>query len=133
MSLPSLLQASENFGKFQIYDLTTQNDGYGGYATSYTPGATFDGVLVLDNSINAQVAQKEGVTGVYTLTVDKIIRLPWHTVFKKISGENLVGTFFRVTDRDDKSTPNGSSIVMRTMNVEEYAPSGVIQTGGNNG
>ena len=120
MALPSLLKANENYGEFQIYDAITENDGYGGYKTTYTPGAVFEGVLVLDDSINAQIAGKQGVTGVYTLTVEKILRIPWHTVFRKISGENLVGNFFRVTGKDDKATPKSAGIDMRTVNVEEY-------------
>ena len=124
--LPSLMQANENYGKFQIYNMSTQNDGYGGYSTSYEAGATFDGVLVLDDSLQAQVAEKQGVTGVYTLTYDKVLHLPWHTVFKKISGEKLVGTYFRVTSKDENATPATSTLNLRNVKCEEFVPSGGV-------
>ena len=129
MALPDLMKENENYGQFQIYDLTTQNDGYGGYMSTYTPGATFDAVLVLDDSIQAQVAEKQGVTGVYTLTFDNALRLPWHTVFRKISGDGLVGTFFRVTSKDDKVPPKGATLKFRNVNVEEYVPTDVVVEG----
>lgn len=124
--LPSLMQDNENYGKFQIFNAITQNDGYGGYITTYEPGATFDAVLVLDDSLQAQVAEKQGVTGVYTLTYEKALNLPWHTVIKKISGEKLVGMYFRVTSKDENATPKSSSLNLRNVNCEEFVPSGGV-------
>lgn len=120
--LPSLMQENENYGKFQIFNAFTQNDGYGGYVTTYEPGATFDAVLVLDDSLQAQVAEKQGVTGVYTLTYEKTLSLPWHTVIKKISGEKLVGMYFRVTSKDENATPKSSSLNLRKAQCEEFVP-----------
>lgn len=124
--LPSLMQENENYGIFQIFNAITQNDGYGGYVTTYEPGATFDAVLVLDDSLQAQVAEKQGVTGVYTLTYEKVLHLPWHTAFKKISGEKLVGTYFRVTSKDENATPGTSSLNLRYVKCEEFVPSGGV-------
>lgn len=124
--LPSLMQENENYGKFQIFNAITQNDGYGGYVTTYEPGATFDAVLVLDDSLQAQVAEKQGVTGVYTLTYEKALSLPWHTVIKKISGEKLVGMYFRVTSKDENATPKSSSLNLRKAQCEEF----VLTSGG---
>ena len=129
MALPDLMKANENYGHFQIYNLITQNDGYGGYVSTYVPGATFEGVLVLDDSINARVAEKQGVTGLYQMTFEKELHLPWHTVVKKIDGEKLVGTYFRVTSKDESATPSSTSLNLRKVIMEEYVPSGEIENG----
>lgn len=124
MSLPDLMKANDDYGEFQIYDLITYNDQYGGHEQRYTPGATFEGVLILNNSIRAQEAQKNGVTGVYTLTFDKTLRLPWHSVFKKIIRENgnivATGSFYRVTTKDDNAPPKTATLKFRQVVCEEY-------------
>ena len=117
MSLPKIMQTSEGYSDFNILNKTVEDDGYGGHNEYYSIGATFDGVLVLNNSIEAQRAEKEGVTGLYTLTVEKKYRLPWHTVFAK-SGD--MSQTYRVTTKDDNSTPDTTTLNLRTVNVEEY-------------
>jgi len=130
MALPDLMKANENYGHFQIYNLITQNDeNYGGYISTYVPGATFEGVLVLDDSINARVAEKQGVTGLYQMTFEKELHLPWNTVVRKIDGEKLVGTFFRVTSKDENATPSSTPLNLRKVIMEEYVPSGEIENG----
>ncbi len=118
---PPLIRKNENFGEFQIYDHITADDGYGGYIDTYVPGATFEGVLVLNDSINAQVAEQQGVTGVYTLTFEKILKLPWHTVFRSLKDS----VYYRVTSKDELATPSGASFDLRQVNVEEYKMEGV--------
>ena len=115
--LPKIMQASEGYSDFNILNKTTEDDDYGGFREYYSIGAAFDGVLVLDNSIEAQRAEKEGVTGLYTLTVEKKYRLPWHTVIAK-SGD--MSQTYRVTTKDDNSTPDTTALNLRTVNVEEY-------------
>jgi hypothetical protein len=129
MALPDLMKANENYGHFQIYNLIIQNDRYGAYASTYVPGAIFEGVLVLDDSINARIAEKQGVTGLYQMTFEKELYLPWHTVIKKIDGEKLVGTFFRVTSKDENATPSSTPLNLRKVIMEEYVPSGDIENG----
>lgn len=115
--LPRIMQASEGYSDFYILNKTIEDDGFGGQREYYAIGAAFDGVLVLNNSIEAQRAEKEGVTGLYTLTVEKKYRLPWHTVFAK-SGD--MSQTYRVTTKDDNSTPDTTALNLRTVNVEEY-------------
>ena len=122
MSMPDLLKANENYGMYQIWYSTIQDDGYGGYAEVYVPGATFEGVLVLNDSINAQVAEQQGVTGIYTLTFDKALRLPWHTIFQKKDTDR----YYRVTSKDESSTPSVSGMDMRQVKAEEYYPTGGV-------
>lgn len=115
--IPELMRTTEGYGFFRIMDKSTQKDGYGGYIDVYTVGEKFDAVLTLNDSINAQVAMAQGVTGVYKLTYDKSLRLPWHTVFCEDSDRSKV---YRVTSKDEKSTPGKSNMNLRTVNCEEW-------------
>ena len=115
--IPDLMKATENYGYFRIMDKSTREDGYGGYADVYSVGARFEGVLFLNDSIEAQIAMSQGVKGVYTLSYDKALRLPWHTVFCKDDDRSKV---YRVTSKDESSTPSTSNIHIRSVNCEEW-------------
>lgn len=100
---------------------TISPDGYGGYVTTWTDGASFKAAIVFDTSIEARIADKQGVTSLYTVTTDKSFTLEYHDVFKRLSD----GKIFRVTsDGDDKYTPNSASLNMRQVQAEEWALSG---------
>lgn len=115
--IPELMKTTEGYGIFRILNKSTEKDGYGGFVDTYTLGASFEAVLTLNDSINAQVAMAQGVTGVYKLTYDKALRLPWHTVFCDDDDHNRV---YRVTSKDEKSTPGKSNLNLRTVNCEEW-------------
>lgn len=100
-----------------MMDKTTTAGGYGGYITSWVPGAEFQAAIVLDNSIEARVAEKQGVTALYTITTNKQINLQYHDVLKRVRD----GKVFRVTsDGDDKYTPDSATINMRQVSAEEW-------------
>lgn len=115
--VPELMKSTEGYGYFRIMNKSTDPDGYGGFIDHYTVGAKFDAVLVLNDSINAQAAMAQGVTGVYKLTYDKALRLPWHTVFCADDDHSRV---YRVTSKDQKATPGKSNLNIRTVNCEEW-------------
>ena len=105
-------------------DKTTTSDGYGGYNVIWKEGAPFKAAIVLDNSMQARVAEKQGVTGIYTITTTKSINLQYHDVFKRLSDNKI----FRVTsDGDDKHTPVSATINMRQVSAEEYTLSGNME------
>ena len=92
-------------------------DGYGGYETIYVDGVPFDAAIVLDNSMQARAAEKQGVTSLYTVTITKALNLQYHDVFKRLRD----GKIFRVTsDGDDKHTPASASLNMRQVSAEEW-------------
>ena len=92
-------------------------DGEGGFATSWIKGAKFIAAIILDSSIEARVAEKQGVTGLYTVTTDKNAKLEYHDVFKRLYD----GKVFRVTsDGDDKQTPARASFQMSQVTAEEW-------------
>lgn len=99
-----------------LMDKTTQADGYGGVQTVWVEGAPIYAAITFDTSIEARVAEKQGVTSVYTVTTTKDIVLQYHDVFKRIRD----GKIFRVTsDGDDKFTPASASLNMRQVTAEE--------------
>lgn len=101
-----------------LLDKTTVADGYGGYITNWKEGAEFNCAVVLDNSLQAKVAEKQGVTGLYTVTTKKNINLQYHDVFKRKSDNKI----FRVTsDGDDKNTPASAGLNMRQVSAEEWS------------
>lgn len=100
-----------------MLDKRTTADGYGGYITTWVDGAPFDAAMVLDNSIEARVAEQQGVTALYTITTKKNVNLQYHDVFRR----ERDGKIFRVTsDGDDKYTPNSASLNMRQVSAEEW-------------
>ena len=109
---------SEAMEKCIMLDKQTVADGYGGYVTRYVDGAEFSAAIVLDNSMQARVAEKQGVTGLYTVTTGKELNLQYHDVFRR----DRDGKIFRVTsDGDDKRTPASAYLNMRQVSAEEWS------------
>lgn len=81
---------------------TRTPDGEGGFITVWTEGTEFNASITFDTSMQARVADKQGVTSLYTVTTAKNAKLEYHDVLKRLSD----GKVFRITsDGDDKQTP----------------------------
>ena len=99
-----------------IMDQTTEADGYGGYTTTWKEGAPIQAAIVLDTSMEARIADKQGVTALYTVTTRKNINLQYHMIFRRERDKKI----FRVTsDGDDKHTPTSATLNMRQVSAEE--------------
>ena len=108
---------SEAMTPCTMQDKRTVADGYGGYTVQWTDGAEFNAAIVLDSSMQARVAEKQGVTALYTVTTTKALNLQYHDVFRRKSD----GKIFRVTsDGDDVKTPNSARLNMRQVSAEEW-------------
>lgn len=116
---------SEAMEECVLLDKTTAADGYGGYISAYRPGAKFAAAIVFDTSIQARVAEYEGVTSRYTVTTSRSLTLEYHDVFRRTRDSKI----FRVTsDGDDKFTPQSAGLNMRQVTAEEWTlPSAVIK------
>jgi len=102
---------------YTILTKTYVDDGIGGFSPRYVDGVTIQGAMVFDASMQARVAESQGVTSVYTLTTKKNIVLEYHDVLRRARD----GKIFRVTsDGDDKYTPNGAGLNMRQVTCEEW-------------
>ena len=96
---------------------TMVEDGYGGYSIQYNDGPKFSAAVVLDNSMQARIAEKQGVTAIYTVTTLKTVNLQYHDVFRR----DHDGKIFRVTsDGDDKHTPMSATLNMRQVSAKEW-------------
>lgn len=92
-------------------------DGYGGYKTTWTEGAEFKAAIVFDTSIEARVAQVQGVYSLYTVTTQRDLTLEYNEVFERVSD----GKIFKVTsDGDDKFTPQSAGLDMRQVTAREW-------------
>lgn len=100
-----------------MLDKRTALDGIGGYKITYVEGAEFSAAITLDTSIQARVAEKQGVTALYTVTTSRALNLQYHDIFRRKSDSKV----FRVTsDGDDKLTPPSATLDMRQVSAEEY-------------
>lgn len=91
------------------------DDGYGSQISSWTEGARFKAAVVLYNSVEAKIAEKQGVTSLYQVTTSKDIRLEYHDVFKVLES----GQVFRVTS-NDRATPDSATLDMRVVSAEKW-------------
>lgn len=108
---------SEAMEPFVIMDKRTEPDGYGGYIAVWSEGAEFQAAVVLDTSIEAKVAEAQGVTALYTVTTTKAMNLQYHDVIKRVSD----GKVLRITsDGDDKKTPRSAGLNMRQVSAEQF-------------
>ena len=100
-----------------ILNKMTVDDGYGGYTSVFVEGADFEAAIVLDSSMESLIAQKQGVTAVYTITTSRDLNLQYHDVLRRKKD----GKIFRVTsDGDDKLTPPSATLDMRQVRAEEW-------------
>lgn len=93
-------------------------DGEGGWTVAWADGPSFEAAIVLDNSMSARTAFKQGVTAVYTVTADRSTPLDFHDVFRRDSD----GKVFRVTsDSDDDHTPDVATFQFLQVSAEEWS------------
>lgn len=99
-----------------LVEKTRMPDGEGGWTTAWADGIGFNAAIVLDSSINARVAEAEGVTGVYTVTTDRNVQLDFHDVFRRDSDRQV----FRVTKVNDP-TPSVATFQFSQVQAEEWS------------
>lgn len=109
---------TEAMDKCVLLNKQTTPDGYGGYIATYVEGASFLAAIAFDTSMQARVADKQGVTSLYTVTTSRALTLEYHDVFRREKD----GKIFRVTsDGDDKYTPKSATLDMRVVTAEEWS------------
>lgn len=92
-------------------------DGLGGWTTQWTDGAPFDAAILKDSSTVAKIAEKDGVTELYTITVKRETPLEYHDVFRRVSD----GQIFRVTsNQKDNESPVFSQINFGQVTAERW-------------
>lgn len=98
-----------------LMEKTRTSDGEGGWIQGWTDGPEFKAAIVLDSTIDARIAEVEGVTGVYTVTVDRNVEMDFHDAFRRASD----GQVFRVTKVNDP-TPDVATFQFNQYQAEEW-------------
>lgn len=93
------------------------SDGEGGWLNRWVDGMTFQAAITHDSTLQARVAESEGMTATYTVTTEKSMPLDFHDVFRRESD----GQIFRVlSDGTDKVTPKSATFQVSQVSAEEW-------------
>lgn len=89
----------------------------GGYAQVWQDGVTFQAVIRKDETMQARVAEKQGVTELYTVVVQKGFPLNFPDVFRR----HKDGNTYRVRSNiADKETPERSGLRIGAVTAERW-------------
>lgn len=100
-----------------ILDKASVSDGEGGYTAEWHDGAVIQAAIVHNSSVQAQVAEKQGVTSTYTVTTSRSVKLDYHTVLRR----NADGKIFRTTsDPNDTTSPQVSTLDIAQVTAEKW-------------
>lgn len=103
--------------KCAIMNHIREDDDYGGYTDTWQEGATFDATIIKDSTTEAQIAEKQGITEIFTIVTKKTFLLDFHDVFKRLSD----GQIFRVTSNaKDSEAPEASSVKIAKVTAEKW-------------
>ena len=93
-------------------------DGAGGYIVEWTEGAEFINYQALDTSMEARIAEKQGVTSLYSALVDRDFPIEYNDVFKDVE----TGQTYRVTSNpEEKTAPKSSTLPLKYFTAERWA------------
>ena len=100
-----------------MMDKVSLPDGIGGITHEWRDGAPFRAAVVKDSTMQAKIAEKQGVTELYTVTVPKTVPMEFHDVFKRVAD----GAVFRVTSNViDSQTPKVASFQFGQVSAERW-------------
>ena len=88
-----------------------------GYKSVWVDGVTFYAVIRKDSTMEARIAEKQGVTELYTVAVSKGMPLDVHDVFRRKAD----GKTYRITSNiADSKTPDVSPLKMGSVTAERW-------------
>lgn len=115
-NLPPLIK---NFmEKCVLLERTRVPDGLGGNKVAYKDGASFMAAIVKDKSLAARVAEKDGVTEVYTVTTAEGVGLEFNEVFRR---ERDASTFRVTSNSSDSKPPETASFSFEQVAAERWS------------
>ena len=99
-----------------LLEKTRVPDGEGGWETRWVDGMAFEASITHNSSIEARVAESEGMTSTYTVWTEKGITLDFHDVFRDENGQ-----VYRVTSQGgDEVTPSSASFQLEHVSAERW-------------
>ena len=101
----------------RIMNHVRTDDAYGSYTETWTEGALFKATIIKNTTTEAQVAEKQGVSEMFTVVTGKDFLLDYHDVFKRVSD----GQIFRVTSNGkDSEAPEASTVKIAKVTAEKW-------------
>lgn len=101
-----------------IMEKTREPDGAGGYYTTWAEGLFFFNHQALNTSMEARIAEKQGVTSVYTGLVEKSVPIEYGDYYKDIAS----GDTYRITSNPaEKEAPMSSTLEYKAFTAEKRA------------
>lgn len=93
----------------------SSNDGAGGFYTEWVEGAKFTNYQAVDTSLEARIAEKQGVTSVYSALVAKDVPIEYNNYFRDLT----TGNTYRVTsDPSEKEAPKSATFGLKYFTAE---------------
>lgn len=93
------------------------DDPVGGYKDDYQDGVTFKAAVIKNSTTEAQIAEKNGISEIFTIVTDKSMVLEFHDVLRRASD----GEIFRVTSRAvDSQAPEASTVPIAKVSAERW-------------
>lgn len=103
--------------EFIIMDKKRTSDGEGGFITEWEEGASIKAVAVQNTTMEAKIAEKQGVTSTWKITTSKSISLEYHDVLKCVR----TGQIFRITSKGGEVvSPTMSSLDISQVEAEAW-------------
>ena len=115
MSFPGLM--NDFVEDCVLLEKTRVKDGEGGWKAIWVDGMEFQAAITYDTTIQARVAESEGMKATYTVTTERGMPLDFHDAFRR----KRDGQVFRVTSQgDDKRTPERASFDVSQVAAEKW-------------
>lgn len=93
------------------------DDPYGSSVDYWTEGSKFDAAIIKNTTTEATVAEKQGITEIFTVVTKKGFVLDYHDVFRRVSD----GQIFRITSNvKDSEAPEASSVKIAKVTAEKW-------------
>lgn len=93
------------------------DDPVGGYKDDYQDGVTFKAAVIKNSTTEAQIAEKNGISEIFTIVTDKSMVLEFHDVLRRVSD----GEIFRITSRAvDSQAPEASTVPIAKVSAERW-------------
>lgn len=93
------------------------SDGMGGFVTEFIESEPFMGAINIDSSVEMRIAEKQGVTSVYTFTTNKNVELSYGDIIMCVSS----GLYYRLTSKiDEMVTPKRSLMSFKQCQAESW-------------
>lgn len=114
MAFPGIM--NEWVRECTLLEKTRIPDGEGGWRTDWTEGMEFPAAITHASSIEARVAESEGMSSTFTVWTEKGFTLDFHDVFRADDGN-----VYRVTSQGgDEQTPESATFQLEHVSAERW-------------